>query len=399
MTRPFLPYARQLIEDDDVAAVTGVMRGDFLTTGPEVERFEAALCDVTGARHAIACATGTAALHLAGIGLELTPGDAVIVPAVTFTATASSVRLCGADVVFADVDPDSGRIRPEDVEAAKARLQGRRLKAVYGVDLGGWACDRQSLAEAAGEGVALLMDACHALGGDAPNGGRVGDAETAQCETFSFHPVKTVAMGEGGALTTNDADIAARARMMRNHGLTREPNTWREKDLAYDADGTPNTWYYELHAASTNYRVTDMQCALGTNQLGKLPRFAAARAAVRAVYDAELPRLSPVVRAVTPSAVTAPVLHLYIALIDFAAVGLSRRQVMERLRAEGIGTQVHYIPLHLQPYFRDLYGASSLPGAESYYARALSLPMFAGMSPDDARRVVDTLEKVLAGAG
>lgn len=399
MTLPFLPYARQVIEEDDIAEVARVMRGDLLTTGPEVERFEAALCETTGARFAVACATGTAALHLAGMGLELGPGDAVIVPSVTFAATASSVRLCGADVVFADVDPNSGRIRPEDVASAKDRLGGRRLKAVYGVDLGGWACDRQALAATAGADVALLMDACHALGGDTPGGGRVGDAAVARCETFSFHPVKTVAMGEGGALTTNDPALAERARLMRNHGLTRDPEAWREAGLAFDADGAANPWYYELHAASVNYRVTDIQCALGSSQLAKMARFAEARAAVQAVYEAELPRLAPLVRPVTPSAARAPVLHLYIALIDFEALGLSRRQAMERLRGAGIGSQVHYIPLHLQPYFRDLYGPLSLPGAESYYARALSLPMFAGMTPDDARRVVDTLEKLLAAAG
>lgn len=388
----FLPYGRQVIGDDDVAAVADALGADLLTTGPKVPAFEEKLRALTGADHVIACATGTAALHLAAMGLDIRDGDQVIVPTITFAATASSVRLCGGEVVFADVDPDSGQVTPDLIAAAMDRADRSRLKAVFPVDLRGSAIDRRSIAQVV-DGLPTVFDACHALGGRDPSGARVGGAEGCLAETFSFHPVKTVAMGEGGAVTTNDAEFAGKVRHFCNHGIERNPARWRNADMAFDADGTVNPWYYELHDASVNYRVTDIQCALGLSQLEKLSEFAARRAAVRAVYDKLLPALAPLLT-VPPSAGDA-VLHLYSVLIDFDALGKSRAAVMKELRDAAIGTQVHYIPLHRQPYFMDRYGAQSLPGADAYYARTLSIPYFAGMVEQDALRVVSALAGVL----
>jgi dTDP-4-amino-4,6-dideoxygalactose transaminase len=389
---PFLPYGRQVIGDDDVEAVAEALRSDMLTTGPRVEAFEAALRDLTGAKHAIACATGTAALHLAALGLKIGDGDQVIVPTITFAATASSVRLCGGDVVFADVDPDSGQTTPALIAEAVARADAARLKAVFPVDLRGSAIDRGAVAKVT-EGLPLVFDACHALGGRDPAGVRVGGAERCLAETFSFHPVKMIAMGEGGAVTTNDDAFAKKVRHFRNHGIERDPTRWRNADMAFDPQGDPNPWYYELHDPSVNYRVTDIQCALGLSQLRKLDTFARARAAVRVVYDRLLPALAPVVT--VPPSIPAAVLHLYAVNIDFEAVGKSRAQVMGELRELGVGTQVHYIPLHRQPYFAERHGAELLPGADAYYARTLSIPFFAGMSEEDALRAVSALSTVL----
>lgn len=400
---PFLPYGRQLIEEDDVAAVAEVLRGDWLTTGPSVAAFEAALCEVTGAAHAVACANGTAALHLAALALRLAPGDRVIVPSVTFLATANAVRLAGGEVVFADCDADSGLMEAPQLEAAirQAGAAGAGpLKAVFPVHMAGQCTALTDIAElAARHGLAVVDDAAHAIGSRylTPQGGTqpVGDGRLTAMTTFSFHPVKTIAMGEGGAVTTNDAALAADLRHLRSHGMRREAAEMQNPDLAFDAEGAVNPWYYEMPEIGLNYRITDMQCALGLSQMKKLDRFVARRRALVQRYDAQLAGLAPLVRPIAKSEASEPAWHLYAVLIDFETAGVSRAQVMERLRARGIGTQVHYVPVHLQPYYRQRYGARELPGAERYYARTLSLPLFAAMQDSDVDRVVDGLRAAL----
>jgi dTDP-4-amino-4,6-dideoxygalactose transaminase len=244
----------------------------------------------------------------------------------------------------------------------------------------------------------VVEDACHALGTtceDAGSPARIGDVRHGSLATFSFHPVKTIAVGEGGMITTNDAALAARMRLARNHGMTRDPEAFRERAAATSADGKVNPWYYEMHEPGYNYRLPDILCALGRSQLAKLDRFIARRRALAAHYDAALAPLAPAVRTVPPVPGCNPVLHLYVVLIDFAAIGMSREQVMTGLRARGIGSQVHYIPVHWQPYYRDRYGDIALPGADAYYRRALSLPLFPAMSDDDVTRVTHALMEVL----
>ncbi|MES2033816.1 MAG: UDP-4-amino-4,6-dideoxy-N-acetyl-beta-L-altrosamine transaminase [Pseudomonadota bacterium] len=385
MTLPFLPYGRQTIEDDDVAAVAAALRGDFLTTGPTVERFEQAFAAEVGAAHAIACSNGTAALHMAMLAAGVGPGDVCIVPSITFLATANCAAYVGADVVFADVDPDTGLLTPETLAEALQRAEGRRVRAVLPVHLRGDVCDLPALAELAeAAGAILVEDAPHALGSSLRHGhavSRVGDCAFSAMTTFSFHPVKTIATGEGGMVTTNDTDLAAALRRFRSHGMTRAPG------------GDP--WAYEMAEPGFNYRLPDINCALGLSQLAKLERFADRRRTLAALYETALAPLAPAVRLARRSAGSEPTLHLLTVLIDFEATGQSRRAVVDGLAARGIGSQVHYIPVHTQPYWRARHGDLDLPGARAWYERCLSLPLFPAMVEDDVARVATALTEVL----
>ncbi|MXY80314.1 MAG: UDP-4-amino-4,6-dideoxy-N-acetyl-beta-L-altrosamine transaminase [Chloroflexi bacterium] len=399
-----LPYGRHGIDDDDIAAVEKVLRGEFLTTGPAVAAFEQALAEAVGAPGAVACSSGTAALHLAAMSIGLGPGDAAVVPAITFLATANAVRLTGAEVVFADVDPDTGLMGADHVDAAMGNAGGQRVRAVFPVHLAGQPAAMDEIAMFAdARGLVVVEDACHALGStyEARDGGlmQIGQAEHGGLAAFSFHPVKTVAMGEGGALTGRNEALLERARRLRNHGMTREPAAFTESALAFDDEGAANPWHYEMPEPGLNYRASDIHCALGLSQLGKLERLVARRRALAAAYDEGLAALAPLVRPLARRPGCAAAWHLYVALIDFAAAGTSRRRVMEALRADGIGSQVHYIPVHLQPYYRQRCGAQDLPGAMRYFERCLSLPLFPGMADGDVDRVVRALSRAIRDGG
>lgn len=411
-TPPLLPYGRPCLDEDDIAAVVAVLRSDFLTTGPVGPAFERALAEAVGARHAVACSSGTAALHLAALALGLGPGDAAIVPSLTFLATANAVRLTGAEVVFADVDAETGLMTPETLAEALqhcARMpvpgstRPARARVVLPVHLGGQAGDGAAIAALAERhGCVVIEDACHALGSTrtSPHSGaeaaadgpeRLGACRHALAATFSFHPVKTLTTGEGGAITTQDDALAERLRRLRNHGLTRDPTLFTQADEAFAADGRPNPWYYELDEPGLNARLSDLHAALGLSQLTKLAGFVARRRHLAAGYDAALADLAPLVRPVGRVPHCRPAWHLYQVLMDFDALGVSRHTVMTRLRAAGIGTQVHYIPVHRQPYYRARYGSRPLPGALAFYRRTLSLPLFPAMTEADRARVVAAL--------
>ncbi len=381
----FLPYGRQTIEDDDVAAVAEALRGDFLTTGPTVEAFETAFAAKVGARHAVAVSNGTATLHLAMMALGVGEGDVCVVPSITFLATANCARYVGAEVVFADVDPDSGLITPDTLGRALNGIRGKRVKAVLPVHLRGDVCDLPALkAMASASGATLVEDAPHALGSVGTFDGvahPVGDGAYSSFASFSFHPVKTLATGEGGMLTTNDPDLAARARLLRSHGMVRQPG------------GDP--WWYEMPELGFNYRIPDVLCALGLSQLKKLDRFVARRRALTALYARRLAERAPRVRLAASPAHSNPALHLLTVLIDFEAEGLSRRTVVDSLKASGIGTQVHYIPVHRQPYYAQRQGVADLPGADAWYRRCLTLPLYPTMADGDVDRVVDALASIL----
>lgn len=381
----FLPYGRQTIEDDDIAAVTQALRGDFLTTGPTVEAFETAFAAKVGAQHAITVSNGTATLHLAMMALGIGEGDVCIAPSVTFLATANCARYVGAEVVFADVDPDSGLMTPDTLAQALGRVGDKRVKAVLPVHLRGDVCDLPALkAMASAAGAALVEDAPHALGSVGTFGGvdhPVGDGAYSSFASFSFHPVKTLATGEGGMLTTNDAELAARARLLRSHGMVRP------------AGGDP--WWYEMPELGFNYRIPDILCALGLSQLAKLDRFVARRRALTALYAKLLAERCPRVKLAQSPAHSNPALHLLTVLIDFEAEGLSRRTVVDSLKSQGIGTQVHYIPVHRQPYYVNRQDLADLPGADAWYARCLTLPLFPAMADSDVERVVDALATIL----
>ncbi|MEY3012016.1 MAG: UDP-4-amino-4,6-dideoxy-N-acetyl-beta-L-altrosamine transaminase [Pseudomonadota bacterium] len=386
----FLPYGRQCIEDDDIAAVVAALRQDAITTGPSVDAFERAVADAVGASHCVAISNGTAALHAAVHAAGVGPGDRVAVPAITFLATANCARYVGAEPVFVDVDAETGLMDPADLQRVLAEGP---VRAVIPVHLTGRSVDLAAIgALAADAGAVLIEDAAHALGARY-RGRPIGGAGGGAMATFSFHPVKHVTTAEGGAITTEDAGLAAAMRRFRSHGMTKDPAELRTP--------SPGPWYYEAHESGFNYRITDLQCALGVSQMAKLDRFLARRRALVRRYDAlltDLPFVRPNGRGPDGAdGVDDSAWHLYAVRIDFDAAGRSRKDVMEALAARGIGTQVHYIPLPEQPVFVDR-GAppmSRFPGAAAYYAQTLSLPLYPLMQDDDPDRVVAALREVV----
>ena len=397
MTESFLPYGRQSIDDDDIAAVAEVLRSDYLTTGPAVARFEEAFAATVDAPFAVACANGTAALHLAALTLDIGPDDAVVVPAVTFAASANAARYVGARVVFADVDPETGLATAETIAAALDATPAAR--AVTLVHLNGNVADLTMIAALCeSRGVELVEDACHAIGATyhRPAGtARVGACADARMATFSLHPVKTITMGEGGVVTARTEADAARLRLLRNHGITRARDAFVLDDQRGDGAGRANPWHYELQELGYNYRASDIHCALGLSQLGKLAGFVGRRREIAARYDAALAELAPLAAPMARAPGCVPAQHLYAARIDFAGAGTTRAAVMDALSARGIGTQVHYMPLYRHPYYRALGEQGPLPGAEAYFARCLSLPLFPAMADSDVDQVVDALAAVL----
>jgi UDP-4-amino-4,6-dideoxy-N-acetyl-beta-L-altrosamine transaminase len=389
-----LPYGRHAIDQADIDAVAAALTSGCLAHGPRVGAFERAFAACVGAREAVACSSGTAALHLALAALDVGDDDICVVPAVTFLSTATAARFCGAEVVFADVDPVSGLMTARTCEQARRRA-GRPVKAVLPVHLGGRICDVASIADAA-KGAAVVEDACHALGGADAGGKAVGGCAASDGACFSFHPVKTIAAGEGGMVSLADPDRAERMRRLRNHGVARDAVLMGDADLSFDAGGAPNPWSYEQVELGFNYRMNELEAALGLSQLGKLEAFVERRRTLAALYDARLAGLAPLVEPTRAARGDRPALHLYQVRIDFEAAGRSRAEVMRCMAAAGIATQVHYIPVYRQPYFRSRYGDMRLPGAEAFYARVLALPLFPAMEDADVERVCEALEAALA---
>lgn len=390
MTIPFLPYGRQALDEADIQAVVAVLRSDWLTQGPAVEAFEKAFATQAGAAHAVAVNSGTAALHAAVHALGLGPGDEVIVPPITFTASANCAVFEGATPVFADVDAGTLLLDP----GAAERTVTPRTRAIVAVDYSGHPCDYDRLrALAAGHGLALIADACHAPGASY-KGRPVGSL--ADVSAFSFHPVKHITTGEGGLVTTDRADLAQKMRDFRTHGITRDRARMAE---GVWAGGEYGPWYYEMQELGFNYRLSDLNCALGLSQLGKLAAFVARRRAIAARYHAGFAGLDGRVRCLKVEPWAAPAWHLFVVRVDFQALGRSRADVMQGLRERGVGTQVHYIPVHLQPYYRRRFGTrvGQCPVAEAAYRELLSLPMYPTMTDADVDRVVDAVRAVTRG--
>ena len=394
----FLPYGKQSIDDDDIAAVTRILRSDSLTGGPAVASFEHAFASRVGAPYAVACANGTAALHLAALAIGLGPGDLAIVPTLTFLATANAPVYVGADVVFADVDPDTGLLTVDTLKEAivRAEITGKRLSAVFPVHLNGACVDLVAITQllASRPEVSVIVDACHALGAETPSG-LIGDGANTTMTVFSFHPVKTITMGEGGVISTRSQELAGRLTRLRSHGMIREVDQFVQPLEAYDASGKTNPWYYEMQEPGFNYRASEIQCALGESQLGKLDGFLARRADLAQYYNQKLSFLAPMLRPVPRAGGRMDGWHLYPVLINFAAAGVSRGDFVRELSSRGIGSQVHYLPVHRQPFWRARQPQTYLPGADAYYARCLSLPLFPTMTKADVDRVVDALESIL----
>ena len=377
--RTRLPYGRQWLDDDDIAAVVEVLRSDWLTTGPKVGEFERAFADFVGAREAVAVSSGTAALHAAMYAAGIGPGDEVIVPPMTFAASANCVVFQGGTPVFADVDLDTLLLDPAQVEAKITP----RTKAIIAVDYTGQPCDYDALrAIADRHGLVLVADACHALGGSY-KGRPVGSL--AELSTFSLHPVKHITTGEGGMITTDDPELAQRMRVFRNHGITTDH---RQRELL-------GSWFYEMIDLGYNYRLTDFQCALGMSQLRKLPRWVTRRQEIAHRYDSAFAELSEV-SSLAVHADVSHAYHLYVIRLELERLRVDRAQVFAALRAENIGVNVHYIPVHLHPFYRQRFGTApgNCPVAEAAYERLLSLPIFPGMSDQDIEDVIAAVSKI-----
>ncbi len=394
-----LPYGQQWLDEEDEQAVLNALRSRFLTTGPLVPQFESEIGAAVGAEHVSVCSNGTAALHLALLGLGIGPGDTVIVPSICFVGAANAVELVGADVVFCDVDGNSALATAETVEATLHHLD-RPPKAVILIHMAGQLADVAGIRAILPPETLIVEDAAHALGasysaGQGRSGSPVGSCPDSACTTFSFHPVKTVTSGEGGAICTNDPELNKRIKQLRTHGMVKDPDLFTETDQAFDKEGTANPWYYEIHQAGLNYRLSDIHCALGISQLKKLQEFCRKRSELQDMYQSKLAAFSPLVKTLSLADTGSPAWHLQVLLIDFEKAGVTRRDVMERLGDVGIGTQVHFIPSHLQPRYKACSDHQNFDGAISYYSRALSVPLFPAMAELDVDYVVNHLDRIL----
>ncbi|MEI7635796.1 MAG: UDP-4-amino-4,6-dideoxy-N-acetyl-beta-L-altrosamine transaminase [Syntrophus sp. (in: bacteria)] len=371
-----IPYGRQYIDDDDIQAVVDVLLSDWLTTGPSIEKFEKIFSDFIGAKYAVAVSSGTAALHAAMFSLGIGPGDEVIVPAMTFAATANCVVYQGGTPVFADVDPETLTIDPASVEA---RISPR-TKAIISVDYAGQPCDYDALLDIAmRRNLVLVIDACHSLGGrykDKPVG------SFADLNAFSFHPVKHITTGEGGMITTDDRKLADRMRIFRNHGISTDHHQ-------REAHGS---WFYAMADLGYNYRITDFQCALGISQLKKLPIWIERRREIAHRYDDTFHK-HPHIKPLSVRSEAFHAYHLYVVRLNFEDTKLNRNTVFKQLRENGIGVNVHYIPVYLHPFYRNNFKTTPglCPISEAAYNEIISLPIFPHLSDHDLRKVTDTL--------
>jgi UDP-4-amino-4,6-dideoxy-N-acetyl-beta-L-altrosamine transaminase len=372
-----IPYGKQTIEDDDLAAVAAVLRGDWLTQGPHVAEFEAAVADAAGAPYAVAFSSGTAALHAACHAAGLGAGDEVLTSALTFAASANCAAYVGATPTFADIDAATWNVSAGTVGAALTE----RTRAVIPVSFAGLPAPLAEIREAVGPDVTIIEDAAHALGGRRADG-PVGNATHADMSVFSFHPVKAVATGEGGAITLRDPQLRERLLSFRSHGMTKDPARLERAD--------EGGWYMEQQELGFNYRITDIQCALGSSQLGKLERFIAARNAVAERYRAALADVDGLRLPPAAPAGSVHAYHLFVVRVR------ARRALYDALRERGILSQVHYLPVYLHPWYRETYGyhAGLCPEAEAYYGGCLSLPCFPSLSEADQDTVIAAVREL-----
>lgn len=380
-----IPYGRQDVTEEDVAAVAEVLRSDWLTQGPTIDKFETALAAYCGARHAVAVNSGTSALHVACMALGLGPGDGLWTSPNTFVASANCGLYCGATIDFVDIDPRTWNMSVEALAAKleKAAAVGRLPKIVVPVDFGGEPCDLRAIRTLADRyGFSILEDASHAIGARYA-GQPIGATPYADVSVFSFHPVKIITSAEGGAAVTSRVELAATMARLRTHGITRSP-----ADMRRQPDGP---WYYEQLDLGYNYRLTDLHAALGLSQMRRIDDYVRRRHALAARYDALLAGMPLQLPVRNPEHLSA--MHLYVVVLEDAS---RRRAVFERMRAAGIGVNVHYIPVHLQPHFQSLgFRRGDFPCAEAYYGGALSLPMFPTLSEAQQDQVVRELRRAL----
>ena len=383
-----IPYGRQSISEDDIAAVEAVLRSEWLTQGPTIERFETAVADYVGVAHACAVNSATSALHIACRALGLGAGDLMWTVPNTFVASSNAALYCGAKVDFVDIDPVTYNLSVPALEQklARAEREGGLPKVVMPVHFGGQSCDMREIGMLAQRyGFRVIEDASHAIGGDYL-GRKVGCCVYSDFVVFSFHPVKIITTAEGGMLLTRDAALHRTAQLLRSHGITRDPTAM---DRAPDG-----AWYYQQLDLGFNYRITEMQAALGLSQMHRIGTFVERRRSVARRYDEALAALPLGLPGRSPAADSA--WHLYVIQVDAARCGKSRKAVFDALRAAGIQVNVHYIPVHLQPYYRRFgFGPGQFPVSERYYEQAISVPVYAGLTEAQQTRVIEEVFNAL----
>ncbi len=380
----FLPYGRQLIDDDDIAAVVDTLRADYLAQGPQVAQMEKTICEITGSKYCVVVSNATAGLHLAVTALDLAPGTEGITSPITFVASSNCLVYNGLIPCFADIDPKTYCIDPKEIE----KHLTPRTRVLVPVDFAGQSADMKAIKAIADKhGLRIVEDAAHAIGSNYIDGSMVGSCKYSDLTVFSFHPVKTITTGEGGAVTTNDKALYERLSLLRSHGI--------EKDHERIAD-YPGPWYYEMNYLGYNYRMTDLQAALGNSQLKKLPAFKQRRREIVERYNEAFKDLPNVTIPYEATGLDS-CFHLYILLFEFEKMGRTRKDFMAELTAAGVGTQVHYIPVTYQPYYKANYFTKrgDFPVSDAYYDRALSMPLFPRMDDDDVEKVILVLRRVL----
>ena len=377
-------YGHQYIDDSDIEAVVNVLKSDYLTQGPSVSAFEKKICEITGAKYCVSVSNATAGLHIAVAALELGEGTEGITTPNTFLASSNCMVYNNVKPFFADIDPVSYNIDPMEIE----KHISAKTKLLIPVHFAGLPCDMEKINTIAKKhNLHIIEDAAHAIGSQYADGSYIGNCKYSDMTVFSFHPVKTITTAEGGAVTTNDEKLYQKLLMLRSHGVTKD-----ELILTQN----PGPWYYEMHSLGFNYRMTELQAALGVSQLKKLDFFKKRRREVIAMYNKAFADMRYLKTPYEPENVCS-CFHLYVTQIDFESLGKSRAQVMKELRDKGIGTQVHYIPVPTQPYYKNTFGYKDgdYPVAEKYYEQELSLPLYPGLSDDDVNTVIKAVKEVI----
>ena len=390
----FLPYSRQSIDQKDIKKMSEVLKENLITQGPRIARFEKNFAKYVDAKFAVACATGTAALHLSCQVLKLGPGRNLVTSPITFVATANCAQFVGADTHFADIDPNTFCI---SVEALEKELKKKKIDVVIVVHMSGHPANLDKIYQLKKKyNFKLIEDASHALGAFYKNT-KIGSCKYSDLSTFSFHPVKSITTGEGGMITTNSKEIYEHLLKLRNHGMHKIKNDFLNKEMAFDKDGNANVWYYEMVDLGFNYRITDMQSALGESQLKKLDKFIKMRRKTAKTYNAGFLK-NGLIKTPSEDSGTKHAYHLYTILINFEKLGKSRNQIMNELMDNNIGTQVLYIPVHLQPYYSKKYGfkKGDFPAAEKYYQTCLSLPIFPKIKENEINYVIKKINSIIS---
>jgi perosamine synthetase len=391
-----IPYGRHFIDEEDIQAVVDVLRSGVLTQGPNIELFEHAVAEYVGAKYAVAVSSGTAALHLSAMAAEVGPDSTLVTSPITFVASANAGLYVGAKVAFADIDPLTINMSPSALEAVLSR--NLSTKAVVPVHFAGLPCDMGEIKKLADKsGAVVIEDAAHALGATYPSGQRVGSCESSLMTCFSFHPVKAIAAGEGGMITTNDTQIYRRLLRLRSHGIQKLDDPF-QRPLQAGVNGFADPWYYEMQELGFHYRITDIQCALAYSQFGKLDKFISRRRALATAYD-RLFRADKLINSAQSSGRDLSAHHLYVVKINFKAVGISRGELILALKTLGIGAQVHYIPVPMHPVYANAgHSMDNLQNAFEFYEQALSIPLFYSLTDEEQNFVASRITELLRDA-